>query len=547
MIADDTPVAALGRAMKARGFEYIGRTPDGWLEFRGAIAAAGAVHVVCITVAPSGLELPRIRIELPRGAPDVLAHIGADGHVCYAAKGSLVPDIFDIAGQTLACIDRAAEVLDLSLRGEMNQDLEDEFFAFWHGDICILDIYSGNSGNLDVLLAGRGDRDSQIAFVTNDVMRTRLKLNTMSLTEGELLTGAALRVKTSTKPKPLQGAWPPPTVAPLLQWQGLLDPSTRRNIERRLLVAYASGRRAVLCVVDSPLTQYAFWVAFEAASPPGRRSAAGARVQLYASKVYPMIAVRMDDRYITQRNTPGCPTLSGKKIALVGCGTIGGFLAELLLKAAAGLEDGELVLVDPDILFPQNIGRHRLGLNRALQNKAIGLKDELSTGAPTANIRALPVKAEEADLSQFDLIINATGEEALGHYLTGSFARRGMFVPILTVWVEGPGVAVRGLLRDSVECACTRCLIDLHRIPQYPVVNEPVPMELAGHGCEGLYVPFPASVSIQAACLAAEMVTDWTGDTPGPRLRTRVTQQGFTQAAPDADVARRHTCPACGT
>ena len=111
MMADDTPLAALGRAMKARGFEYIGRAPDEWLEFHGAIKAAGAAHVACLAVDPSGLELPRIRVDLPQGAPDVLAHIGADGHVCYAAKGSLVLDIFDIAGQTLACIDRAAEVV----------------------------------------------------------------------------------------------------------------------------------------------------------------------------------------------------------------------------------------------------------------------------------------------------------------------------------------------------------------------------------------------------------------------------------------------------
>lgn len=544
---DDTQLAALGRAMKARGFEYIGRASDKWLEFRGVITAAGDALVAYLAVDPTGLELPRFRVDLPKGAPNVLAHIGADSHVCYAAKGSLVLDIFDIAGQTLACLDRAEKVLDLSLRGEMNKDLEDEFFAFWQGDICFLDVYPGDPGNLDVLFAGRGDRDSHIVFVTNDVARTRLKLKAMSLTEDELLAGAAFRVTTSAKPKPLQGAWPPPTVAPLLQWQGLLDPSARRNIERRLLGACASGRRAALCVVDSPLTQYAFWVAFETANLAGWRSAADTRVQLYASKAYPMIAVRMDDRYITQRNTPGRPTLAGKKIALVGCGTIGGFLAELLLKAGAGLEDGELALVDPDILFPQNIGRHRLGLNRALQYKALGLKEELSAGAPTANIRALPVKAEETDISRFDLIIDATGEEALGHYLTVTFARNGLFVPILAVWVEGPGIAVRALLRNTVDCACTRCLSDLHRTPLYPVVQEPVPMGLAGHGCEGLYVPFPASVSLQAACLAAEIVTDWTGGTPSPRLRTRVTRPGFTQAAPDGDVTRRHTCPACST
>jgi len=81
----------------------------------------------------------------------------------------------------------------------------------------------------------------------------------------------------------------------------------------------------------------------------------------------------------------------------------------------------------------------------------------------------------------------------------------------------------------------------------YPAVNEAVPLELAGHGCESLYVPFPATVSVQAACLAAEMVTEWAGGAPSPRLRTRVTRPEFTQAAPDVDAARQHTCPACGS
>ena len=546
-MVDDTPLAALSRAMKARGFAYGVRASDRWLEFHGTIAAAGSTLAAHVAVDPAGLQLPRIRVDLPQNAPEVLAHVGADGQICYAARDSVVLDIFDIAGQTLACIDRAAEVLDLSLRGEMRQDLEDEFFAFWHGNLCFLDVDPGDSGGLDVLFAARGEHGANVAFVTNDVARTRLKLNAMSVSEPEHLPKVAFRVKTSVKPKPRQGHWPPPTVAALLQWQGLLDPAARRNIERRLLVACASGQRAALCVVDSPLTQYAFWVAFDAGNPSAGRSVADTRVRLYASKVHPMLSVRMDDRFVTQRNTPGQPTLAGKKIALVGCGTIGGFLADLLVKAGAGLKGGELAFVDPDVLLPQNIGRHRLGLNRALQKKAVGLKEELAAGAPTANMRALPVKAEEADLGRFDLIINATGEEALGHYLTRAFAQQGIFTPTLSIWVEGPGVAVRGLLRDTADCGCTRCLGDPQRKPLYPVVQEPMPVELAGHGCESLYVPFPATVSVQAACLAAEMVAAWVADAPSPRLRTRVVRSGFTQAALDADPQRQHACPACGS
>lgn len=545
---DDTPLAALTRAMKARGFEYVGRQADNWLSFRGYIHSVGAECAAQVTVDPKGLELPRVRVALPAGAPEVLAHVGARGEVCYAAKGSLVLDVFDIAGQTLACIDRAAQVLELSLRGQMKQDLEDEFFAFWDGDLCFLDVYPGDPGALSVLFVSRDGVDFGVAFVSSDPARTRLKLKALGLHEQDALTAVAFKVGTVAKPKPLQSAWPPLTVAALLQWQGLLDPSAKRNIERRLLVACATGKPVALCVVESPLAQYAFWVSFE--SPPERPAvgrAAGARVRLYASKVHPMIVTRLDDEYVSQRNTPGRPTLAGKRIALVGCGTIGGFLADLLVKAGAGLNGGELWLIDPDILMPHNVGRHRLGLNYALLKKATGLKRELALGAPTANLRDFPVRAEEVDLSRVDLVINATGEETLGHYLTRKAADAGHFAPTLSVWVEGPGIAVRALLRDAPEAACTRCMSDGARKPLFPVVQGDMPVQLAGHGCESLYVPFPATVSIQAACLAAEMVADWAAGVSAPRLRTRITRSGFVQSAPDADIMRVKSCPACST
>ena len=545
---DSTPLAALTQAMRARGFAYVGRQADNWLSFGGRINAAGAEHTAHVAVDPAGLELPSVRVTLPAGAPVVLAHLGADGRVCYAAKGSVVLDVFDIAGQTLACIERAAQVLDLSLRGQMKQDLEDEFFAFWHGDLCLLDVEPGNVSALTVLFASQDDAGGSIAFVSSDPARTRLKLKALRLVEKEVFPGVAFKVRTVAKPKPLQGEWPPATVAALLQWQGLLDPAARRNIERHLLTACTADTPGALCVVESPLMQYAFLVLFE---PSSKRRQIGrtpdTRVRLYASKVHSLITIRLDDNYMSQRNTPGRPTLASKRIALVGCGTIGGFLAELLVKAGAGQNGGELLLIDPDILLPQNVGRHHLGLNYALLNKATGLKLDIAAGTPTANVRDLPIRAEEADLSRVDLVINATGEEALGHCLTRRATDAGYFVPTLSVWVEGPGIAVRGLLRDAPGAACTRCTSNAARKPLFPVIHGEMPIELAGHGCESLYVPFPATVSVQAACLAAEMVADWAAGAPTPRLRTRITRAEFVQGSPDADISRLEACPACGT
>ena len=533
----------LSHALGARGFAYAGMTPDGWPRFHGRLTAAGAAHAARVSVDLTGQELPRVYVDLPAGAPPVMAHVGANGFVCYAVKGSLVLDIFDIPGQTLACLDRAAVVLDLALRGEMQQDLEDEFFAFWGGELCFLDVGPTDKSPLTVLhFEGAG-----LAFVTNNQERTQRKLKAMQLhgaTEASVVAG--IKVVSTAKPKPTQGVWPPRTVNELLRWQELLDPKARRDMEQQLLRACARRKRMALCVVKTPRTQYAFWVPLtkdQKQSPA--QALATARPWLLAAKVYPMTTVRIDDDYVSQRNTPGKTTLAGKRIALIGCGTIGGYLAELLVKAGAGLDGGELLLVDHDILMPQNVGRHSLGLHYALKNKATSLKTELALGAPTANLRDLPVKVQEAELGTLDLLIDATGEEGLSSQLTRRLSDSGKFVPSLTTWVEGPGVAVRALLRDSQDQGCIRCMCKAHGEQLFPVVQGAMPDELAGHGCESLYVPFPATVSIHAACLAADMVSDWLAGTPAPRLRTALTRRGFIKATEDTDVPRRENCPAC--
>ena len=74
-----------------------------------------------------------------------------------------------------------------------------------------------------------------------------------------------------------------------------------------------------------------------------------------------------------------------------------------------------------------------------------------------------------------------------------------------------------------------------------------VPTVFAGHGCEGLYVPFPASVSVQAASLAASAVLDWVNGVLTPTLRTRVLQADFKAATADCDPPREEGCPACSS
>ena len=216
----------------------------------------------------------------------------------------------------------------------------------------------------------------------------------------------------------------------------------------------------------------------------------------------------------------------------------------MLVKAGAGTCGGKLTLVDFDCLLPQNIGRHRLGFPDLLSNKAEAMAKELRRLTPGAEIRALPVDVRQPQLGELDLLIDATGEESLGHWLCGHYPPP---TPMLSVWIEGPGTAVRALLRANPPGACYRCLWHSNRRGELRSTVDSLPTILAGHGCEGLYVPFPASVSVHAASLGAEMALDWVNDVYSPALRTRLIDHTHQLATPDCDPLRDRECPVCSS
>ena len=534
-------VADVVDALKAHGFKYLEAGQDGWLRFSGELKAAGRAHVCTLEVDPDLHDVPRVRLnQLSPTLPTVLPHLGESGQLCYLATGSVVFDMFDPVGQTLACISLAERVLDSVLGGKLVEDLEDEFFAFWWGPFCLLDLQGTRLGLQEAYLAKPGT--AILGVVTDDKDRTVSKLKSLGWepTEKPFL---AIRVKSMAKPRPDQRNWPPTTVQQLLQWQGKLDPRCRKKIERRLQAAFDAGSRHALVLIESPLLTYGFTSLFEHPPAP-RRPAKSARQRLFEQQVTPLTVVRIDDRYMAERNSPGGRTLAGMNIAVVGCGTIGGYLADLLVKGGAGTSGGKLTLVDPDLFGPNNLGRHRLGFPDLFKNKATQLRDELRRGAPGASVSALPVDIRAAKIGKVDLIIDATGEEALGHWLTWRYAAT---APILSVWVEGAGVAVRALLKAHPTGACHRCLSDYVRSGQLMVLDSPTPTVLKGHGCEGLYVPFPATVSVQAASLAAEMTQAWANGSTEPALRTRLLEAAKALATPDCSPPARTDCPACSS
>ena len=493
--------------------------------------------VPCLALIDRSFQtFPLVQLSpVPERLRPIAPHVGADGFLCYIAEATAVVDIFDPIGQTLAAFEQAARVLDQIMAGERLDDLAEEFFAFWPGEALYMDVSARQTGEGGLLKIGNA------YAISDDPKRTLAKLKHRPGDQREL-DFVVNWVTTKAVPRPTPDAWPPNTVRQLLHWQAQLDDACRRKIEARIVKAYRKGADFAIVVIDSPSMPYGFGV-FDLQKNP-RGSSRDQCLPIYDLSIHRLHMIRIDDAYVIQRNIPGQTTLAGKRIAMVGCGTIGGYLAEMLAKAGAGSLGGELMLVDNQWLEPGNLGRHRLGIDKSFQPKATSMADEIKRAMPASNVRAITHDAREVNLEGFDLLIDATGEQSLGQWLA---AHHSQTCPLLHVWIEGAGIAVRSYIGNHASEGCYRCLCDYESWGDFHAVEGGVEPLFAGQVCEGPYVPFSASVSIQAAALGFDAAMAWAGDYGWPGLSTRVLSRAHEPLTADCTILKRPGCPACGS
>lgn len=533
------------------GFRRLPRqTTPGHLHLEGALNTRFGAVPCDVYVDRELRSFPYVVLKspLPPSLLPIAPHVGPSGVLCYVSSSTAVFDIYTPVTQTIAALRRAEEVLDRVMARDFVDDLQEEFFAYLQDGYCYTDIESVQSAEI-LSLVLRKEGETGLAFSDNPA-RTRAKLGHLfsSVTEG---VGIFAKVTTKTRPRPLLDAWPPTTVKALLDWQAALDPNCRKKILNRIIQGYRSGAEVCVVVLDTPVGQIG--AVIHDLQKHQRKGKNDQRTPIYGAPVMLMPIARLDDRYIVSRNIPGQETLSGKRILLIGCGTIGGYLADMIVKAGAGAGGGELRLADNQPLAAGNIGRHRLGMNRLDINKAEGLVAEIKVGMPSANIIALPVDAYSLNLNGFDLVIDATGEQPLSQWLAGQQTQGEMggmegkeyFTPLLHVWIEGSGVAVRSHIRQQPVEGCYRCLCDYEAEGQFLSVLGGTRPELAGGGCEGQYVAYPASVSVQAAALGLDTALAWANQRPWPSLSTRVISREHDPMTRDVTLLPRPGCPAC--
>jgi molybdopterin/thiamine biosynthesis adenylyltransferase len=152
------------------------------------------------------------------------------------------------------------------------------------------------------------------------------------------------------------------------------------------------------------------------------------------------VAARLDESHAA---------LAARKVAIVGCGSLGSKLAVIFARCGVG----KFFLIDDDLLFPENFVRHDLDWREAGTHKvdSVARKISLVNAGATCQKRNHRLGGQESSgsvesliegLADCDLIVDATAEASVFNFLcaTVAFAKK----PLL--WAEIFGGGFGGLI-----------------------------------------------------------------------------------------------------
>lgn len=548
---------AVFRLLAARGFSS--RPVRGAQRaFEGSLRCAkGGVRIMLTITDWNFLSYPTIHLkERPAFLPVLMPHIDAYNDLCYFSPGAVTLDRYDPATAILQCLEQATAVLNRIAADPdyRSGDIQDEFLSHW--------IFGQQALPFEVFLGEIEDNVKSATYYLMNIAGKRRALIATDMEEASRLTtafGSAESIKPvgkcwlfKTAVRPFVPVKMPQSVKDVFVWLKQWDRNISAQVQRVLARPDYLKAKFVSFAVHSPVG----WLGFGFDLDQLKRLGYAKSPQKYrqflhngggGQRLLRLSIQEVGSQFVHNRNL-SFPDLRNKRVTIVGCGAIGSFVAQSMVRLGAGTGSiGVMKLIDPDLLGPENLGRHLLGYPALQRPKAQALKEELERQFPHSKVDSL-VKSAFDDPALFgaELIIDATGEEAVSEYLNELSLRRRARVPILYVWIRGNGEAVQALWTEKTGQACYRCLLvpdgRQHRKERLPLLKkEP---ERRTMGCRA-FTPYAVSAPMQAAALATDMVCAWLQGNPSPTFRTRSLETADVFALRNQNLSKIKGCPAC--
>jgi molybdopterin/thiamine biosynthesis adenylyltransferase len=204
---------------------------------------------------------------------------------------------------------------------------------------------------------------------------------------------------------------------------------------------------------------------------------------------------RADRKRIWDRGGNGnLPPFEGKKISVIGCGSIGSNLVDKLVKMGCN----NLFLVDNDDLKFENIARHYCGASYHYDNKTVAIERKLCSHHPELIIKTYEKEiieqllANQNFLNVFDINFVCLGNTGIELRLNKLIKDLIITKPMFFIWVEPYLAAGHAVYVQPKKPGCFRCLFDGNLVFRENVLKDPGRYTKREAGCRTSFVPYGA-------------------------------------------------------
>lgn len=257
-------------------------------------------------------------------------------------------------------------------------------------------------------------------------------------------------------------------------------------------------------------------------------------------KVLPLYCDRFGTDFLLERGG-GITSLSDKTVAVIGCGSLGGYIANMI--AQSGIK--ELNLVDPDLFNPENLYRHVLPSYKLKgpKTKVGAMRELLISEFPHIHVNSHPMSYQDwfkkKGIEDIDCIVFATGDPSLERKICAELYGLEDSIDVVHCWQEGMGLGGHVVGYNTASNGCLNCLYMKSGSPKLSpstsFIDEGQIISKTMGGCVAAFTPFSAVDANQTASIASRMVINaLTNSTP-------CAYEGWKSGAPlpEANVIRK--------
>ena len=188
----------------------------------------------------------------------------------------------------------------------------------------------------------------------------------------------------------------------------------------------------------------------------------------------------------------GDGNLITKKISILGCGSLGGYLINALTEMGAN----DFKLIDKEVLAKENITRHICGLDcvdmykveaikRKLENHYIDLKIETYT-----NDLYKIISDNLEELDDRDIHFIAVGDKALESYLIKKYNDGEIKGKMIILWVEPYAIGGHAIILNKKQSNIEECIYDEQWELKNRILENPGEFTDKEAGCQSYFIPY---------------------------------------------------------